>query len=42
MDAEPEPIPDDHDDIFTQGGGDGSFIGDDVEGLLATYPLSDS
>lgn len=31
MDAEPEPIPDDHDDMSVLGAGDGSFLGDNVE-----------
>jgi hypothetical protein len=33
MDAEPEPIPDHHDDMSVLGGGDGSFLGDDLEGF---------
>lgn len=36
MDAEPEPIPNDHDDMSVLGHGDGSFIGDDIEDVADT------
>ncbi|XP_060588425.1 condensin complex subunit 2-like [Ruditapes philippinarum] len=36
MDAEPEPIPDHHDDMSVLGGGDGSFLGDDLEDVADT------
>ncbi|XP_045188524.2 condensin complex subunit 2-like isoform X2 [Mercenaria mercenaria] len=36
MDAEPEPIPDNHDDMSVLGGGDGSFLGDDLEDVADT------